>query len=121
MNEKTQIYDLQPLRLDSTTPFHREDTSFIDAEPYDMADIPDSEQSHNEATFSSLHQNQEPRFFQILRSRSAREGNSPPNSYGALQGKRISSLQDGTDELEALNVRALSNIFVKTYCLIRSF
>jgi len=106
MNEKTQIFDLQPLRLDSTTPFHREDTSLIDADAYDMADIPDSEQSHNELTLSSLNQNVEPRFFQILRPRSVRENDSSPDD--SLQARKTVSLQEGTDELEILNVRALS-------------
>ena len=112
MNEKTQIFGLQPLRLDSITPLHREETSMIGDDAFDVADIPDSEQSHNEITLSPLNQNLEPRFlpFEAIRQRS--QPNMTLTSYNLLRPRKSVSLENDTDELKISKIGVNGTIFL---------
>jgi len=114
MNEKTQIHDLQPLRLDSITPLHREDTSLIGGDDaFDIANIPDSEQSQNELTQSSLNQRLEPHFFPLATLQLRSEPNMLYRSHNLLQPRKSASLEnDDTHEMKISKIGVNGTTFL---------
>ena len=111
MNGKTPIFDLQPHRLDSITPLQREDTSVIEDDAFDTADIPDSEQSHNEITLSSFNQNQEPRFFPLKAIRRSQLNMTFP-SYSPLRARKNVSLENETHKIKIQKIGSDGTILV---------